>query len=228
MTLIFLVVMLLPSFLSVEGRPNSSRSLGALPFLYFLPAVAAVDGILWLTRRRPAWNNSGAQTLAAVAAFVLLVGWQGIATARGYFDDWANAAATYYYFDTQYSQMARAALAELAAGHDVVLFSRDYKTTTVAFEAPETLESAHWVFGRDGLVVPAGDKDIAYLIAQPEYVPDSRLVGQLKTLGATFEVLEKDPAGEPSLVVASNVTLTGPWSKTASPESPASRQNGRS
>ncbi|MFN8496738.1 MAG: hypothetical protein U0641_02695 [Anaerolineae bacterium] len=202
MTLIFLVVMLLPSFLSVEGRPNSSRSLGALPFLYFLPAVAAVDGILWLTRRRPAWNNSGAQTLAAVAAFVLLVGWQGIATARGYFDDWANAAATYYYFDTQYSQMARAALAELAAGHDVVLFSRDYKTTTVAFEAPETLESAHWVFGRDGLVVPAGDKDIAYLIAQPEYVPDSRLVGQLKTLGAAFEVLEKDPAGEPSLVVA--------------------------
>ncbi|MFN8483659.1 MAG: glycosyltransferase family 39 protein [Anaerolineae bacterium] len=202
MTLIFLVVMLLPSFLSVEGRPNSSRSLGALPFLYFLPAVAAVDGILWLTRRRAAWNSAAVQTVAAVMVFVALVGWQGIATARGYFDEWANAAATYYYFDTQYSQMAQAALAELAAGRDVVLFSRDYKTTTIAFEAPETLESAHWVFGRDGLVVPAGDKDIAYLIAQPEYVPDSRLVGQLKTLGATFEVLEKDPAGEPSLVVA--------------------------
>ncbi len=201
-TLIFLVVMLLPSFLSVEGRPNSSRSLGALPFLYFLPAVAAVDGTLWLTRRRQGWNQEAVQTLAAVGAFVLLVGWQGVATARGYFDDWANAAATYYYFDTQYSQMAQAAQAELAAGHDVVLFSRDYKTTTIAFEAPETLDEAHWIFGRDGLVVPAGDKDIAYLIAQPEYVPDSRLVGQLKNLGATFEVLEKDPAGESSLVVA--------------------------
>ncbi|MFN8500154.1 MAG: glycosyltransferase family 39 protein, partial [Anaerolineae bacterium] len=130
MTLIFLVVMLLPSFLSVEGRPNSSRSLGALPFLYFLPAVAAVDGILWLTRRRAAWNSAAVQTVAAVMVFVALVGWQGIATARGYFDEWANAAATYYYFDTQYSQMAQAALAELAAGRDVVLFSRDYKTTT--------------------------------------------------------------------------------------------------
>ncbi len=202
LTLIFLVVMLLPSFLSAEGRPNSSRSLGALPFLYFLPAVAVVDGILWLTRRRTAWNNAGAQTLVAVAVFVLLVGSQGMATARGYFDEWANAAATYYYFDTQYSQMAEAARAELAAGHDVVLFSRDYKTTTIAFEAPETLDEAHWIFGRDGLVVPAGDKDIAYLIAQPEYVPDSRLVSQLKSLGATFETLAKDPAGEPSLVVA--------------------------
>ncbi len=197
-TLIWLAVLLLPSLLSVEGRPSSLRAVGMLPFLYLLPAVAVVTILGWVARRW-AWPRPA---LAAGLVGLALIGGQAVATSRTYFDLWANAADTYLYFDADYVAMAHAARQELAAGRDVVLATEHYKHPSIAWEAPETLDQAHWLLGGQGVVYPAGTKDVVYLLVRDQIQPDSRLRRTLADDGATFETLAMDPAGRPAVVAA--------------------------
>ena len=197
-TLLFIAIMLVPSLLSVEGRPNSLRAIGILPFLVFLPAVAVVAGLEGLRR----WWSPRQMGVAAAVVFVGLIGYQTVATSQAYFGYWANAADTYYHYDTDIVAMADAARAELAAGRSVVLATEHYKHPTIAWEAPETLGQAHWVDPNAGIVYPAGDGDVVYLLARGTLQPTARFNRFLQDLGATFETLATDPSGAPSLVAA--------------------------
>ncbi len=197
-TLLFIAVMLVPSLLSIEGRPNSLRAIGILPFLVFLPAVAVVAGLEGLRR----WWSPRQVSVAAALVVVALIGYQTIATSQAYFGYWANAADTYYHYDTDIVAMADAARAELAAGHSVVLATEHYKHPTLAWEAPETLAQAAWVDPNAGIVYPGGNRDVVYLLARGTLQPTARFNRFLQDQGATFETLATDPSGAPSLVAA--------------------------
>ncbi|MCW5850848.1 MAG: glycosyltransferase family 39 protein [Anaerolineae bacterium] len=200
MTLIWLGIMLIPSFLSVEGRPNSVRGLGALPFVYVLPALGLVVALDWLNRRVQARQRVA---LAAVVCLALVAG-EGIRTAYGYFDYWANAPDTYYHYDTDYVTLAHLAGQELAAGQsEVVVVTEHYKHNSIAWEAPATLDQGRWLDGQQGSVVfPAGQRDIVYFLARTAAEPNSRLRRRLRDVGATFETVATDPVGKPSVVKA--------------------------
>lgn len=197
-TLLLIAVMLMPSMLTGEGSPNSLRAIGILPFLYFLPAVAVVAGLEQLGR----WWSPRRVGIAAAVVFVGLIGYQAVATSQAYFDYWANAADTYYHYDTDIVAMADAARAELAAGRSVVLATEHYKHPTIAWEAPETLGAAYWVDPNAGIVYPGGDRDVTYLLARGTLQPSHRFTRALRDLDATFETLATDPSGAPSLVAA--------------------------
>ena len=197
-TLLFVAVMLVPSLLSVEGRPNSLRAIGSLPFLVFLPAVAVVAGLEMLRR----WWSPRQVGVASAVVFVGLIGYQTVATSQAYFDYWANAADTYYHYDTDIVAMAAAARAKLAAGNAVVLATEHYKHPTLAWEAPETLGQAAWVDPNAGIVYPTGDRDVVYLLARSALQPTSRFNRFLQEAGASFETLATDPSGAPSLMAA--------------------------
>ena len=200
MTLVWLLVMLVPSFLSVEGRPNSVRGLGALPFLYILPALGLVVALDWLARRVPPPRRVA---LAALVCLALVAG-EGARTAYGYFVYWANAPDTYYHYDTDYVTLAHLAGAEIAAGQsEVVVVTEHYKHNSIAWEAPATLDQARWLDGQQGSVVwPSGGRDIVYFLARTAAQPNSRLRRRLRDVGATFETVAVDPVGEPAVVRA--------------------------
>jgi 4-amino-4-deoxy-L-arabinose transferase-like glycosyltransferase len=98
----WLLVMLLPSLLSVEGVPHGLRSCGVLPAVALLSGIGFDAGYDWITRR------SGRRP--AVVAAVIVVALIGGSTGYRYFAVWGSDPEVALAHDAAYQRAARALL----------------------------------------------------------------------------------------------------------------------
>lgn len=95
LVLAWLVVMLFPSALSWDVGAYTFRSMGLVPMLFLLPAIAYAA--LWdavVGRAARSWLLTAQWAFPACAAVILVV--EGAMTYRDYFLDWANSFGSAY------------------------------------------------------------------------------------------------------------------------------------
>ena len=175
--LLWLAVMLLPSFLSSEA-PHFLRTIGIMPGVFVFPALA----LSWLIER---WR------WAAPVAAVFLAG-EGAETGHRYFQEWAHSPEAYYAMQADAADVAT--YLNGLPGQEPVLFSSEYPGhPTLLYLAPRKFESIRWFNGREGLAFPPPGQPYLYVFTaryQPAFVSLSSLFrpDQLVNEG-------RDPAG---------------------------------
>jgi 4-amino-4-deoxy-L-arabinose transferase-like glycosyltransferase len=195
--LLWLPVLLLPTFLAVDRFPTLPRALGVLPGIYLLPALTLGELNLRLNRHR--W-------LAALVIVAVLF-WQGSLTWRDYFTRWGPAAET---FDAFEGDVVAAADWLAARPEGEVYLSTDiYRHPTFAFvheQVPLTEilsyqdPLVHFFDGRNSLPLPPYGQPATYLFTH-NAGPDSIL--QMLPGWRGFTAWQEMPGpGGPSLVVA--------------------------
>jgi len=97
--LTWLVVMLVPSFLSSEGIPHALRSIGAIPPAMIIAGIGGVWLYNILEIQNPKMKSS---LLAASGILLVLICYHGYTR---YFDDWANNPNVYAAFNQNYVEV---------------------------------------------------------------------------------------------------------------------------
>jgi len=175
LTLLWLVVMLLPTVLAADA-PHWLRAIGAAPPTYLLWGLGAAAVCDWLARR---WRwGPVAATIAAVAVGA----WWTQATAREYFGVWARRPELYY----EYMQYAVDAAneAQRTAGDRALLISEDYyRHATYLYLAPRSRD-AQWY-------------DARHAVVWPRSAPWTALVSTSTPTTSDIQPLLVDARGEP-------------------------------
>ncbi len=91
--LLWLTVMSLPSVLAANVNPHFLRLLGALPAAFLVAAWPVASFAEWSNRRGPILGAVGA------CLMVLVVGVEGVRTARDYFVTWAKETDLYVWYE---------------------------------------------------------------------------------------------------------------------------------
>ncbi|HLQ33250.1 MAG TPA: glycosyltransferase family 39 protein [Chloroflexota bacterium] len=160
--LLWLVIMLLPGFLSGEA-PHFLRTIGIMPAVFVLPALA----LSWLVER---WR-----WLLPLAGVLLAT--EGAETGYRYFQQWARSSDAYYGMHADAADVA--AYLEQSPGHEPVLFSSEYPGhPTVLYLAPHKFEDVRWFNGRESMAFPPPGQDQRYVFTaryQPPFLDLARL-----------------------------------------------------
>lgn len=159
--LLWLMVMLLPAFLSNEA-PHFLRTIGIIPAVFVFPALALV----WLIER---WR------WAAPIAFVLLAG-EAAETGYRYFQQWGHSSAAYYAMHADAADVADFLRTQAKPGP--VLFSSEYPGhPTLLYLAPRQFDSIRWFNGREGMAFPPAGQTYLYVFTaryQPPFLDLAR------------------------------------------------------
>ncbi|MEA3408133.1 MAG: glycosyltransferase family 39 protein [Chloroflexota bacterium] len=156
--IIWLLVMCMPAVLTHGEMPQSQRMSGIIPGVYALAALGMVTASDYLHRRL-----EGRAHLWVSVALALLVVLDGGLAIYTYFGIWGKAPENYHNFHRAYEVLAKRAVAEMDAGHTVVILSEHYQHPTSVFTDPRTLE-AIWCIGSRTLVVPERESEgVVYL-----------------------------------------------------------------
>ena len=152
-------VMLLPMILSAEGLPYYQRAIGALPAVYFFPALSLDVIISWTKHltRKPA-----SLQLANLLTCILLA-WLTTRTYGEYFTAWHTA--------TRNDDDRRVAMVYVAdylkreePVEELYLSSQYAEHPTLAFLAPERYDGIHWFDAQQSLPLPPAGSEATYLL----------------------------------------------------------------
>jgi len=160
--LLWLVVMLLPGFLSSEA-PHFLRTIGIIPAVFVFPALALDWGI-----QRWRW--------AVPVAGLVLLG-EGAETGYRYFQEWGHSAMAYYAMQADAADVAD--FLRQQPGSEPVLFSSQYPGhPSVLYLAPKQFPDIRWFDGRQGMAFPGSGQPYLYVFSahyQPPFLDLSRL-----------------------------------------------------
>jgi 4-amino-4-deoxy-L-arabinose transferase-like glycosyltransferase len=159
--LLWLLIMLLPMTLSAEGLPYYQRAIGALPAVYFFPALA-LDALAVPTDLGP----RGLRRTMRIALAVLCVVFSlhlFSRVYRDYFGSWHTAQRN---DDDRRVAMVYAAdyLKQVEPMDELYLSSEYAEHPTLAFLAPERYDGIHWCDARQSLPLPPEGVDATYLL----------------------------------------------------------------
>lgn len=117
---IWLVVMLVPSLLSIKDSPNYYRVTGLIPAIFILPAL----GASWLWE---AWESHGPARLQALPVFLAVLLFLGgtIHTYHSYFEIWAKSPEIGHFFTMDRSVPIEVFCETIGMKHRSVLTSDD-------------------------------------------------------------------------------------------------------
>jgi 4-amino-4-deoxy-L-arabinose transferase-like glycosyltransferase len=223
--LLWLLVMLVPMTLSAESLPYYQRAIGALPAVYFFPALL-LDALADWTERYSGGLVHIAHALCAMFFVVLFAG-LAAQTCTDYFVDWHTA--------TRNDDDRRVAMVYVAdyfkrveTLDDVYLSSEYGEHPTLAFLAPERYDGIHWFDAQQSLPLPPGGSTATYLFLletppQPallDRVPDLRKVetGYDRFGRPVFEVYRWEDGAFPSPSDQSPGIVS--WERTFEPGDP--------
>lgn len=183
--LLWLVIMLLPMTLSAEGLPYYQRAIGALPAVYFFPALT-LDALAAPTERGPRRLRRTMQVSFAVLCVVLSLE-LFTRVYQNYFDSWHTSTRN---DDDRRVAMVYAAdyLKQVEPMDELYLSSEYAEHPTLAFLAPERYDGIHWFDARQSLPLPPEGVDATYLFLlerPPEPALLERVPDLLKTETAT-------------------------------------------
>jgi hypothetical protein len=182
---LWLGIMLLPMVLSAEGLPYYQRAIGALPAVYFFPALA----LDILGRRFTQIFADKKRKLAFIRVYLrpvllaLFFSWLTAQTARDYFIAWHTA--------TRNDDDRRVAMVYVAdylrrqpPPGELYLSTEYAEHPTLAFLAPQCYDGIHWFNAQQSLPLPPPGRAATYIVLlenppQPALmsrVPDLRRV----------------------------------------------------
>jgi 4-amino-4-deoxy-L-arabinose transferase-like glycosyltransferase len=179
--LLWLLIMLVPMALSAESLPYYQRAIGALPAVYFFPALL-LDGLADFAGRYSGRAACAAHVLCAMFCAVLFAG-LAAQTYQAYFVDWHTA--TQNDDDRRVGMVYVADYLKQVEPVDELYLSSEYgEHPTLAFLAPERYDGIHWFNAQQSLPLPPRGTTATYLLLlenppQPallERVPDLRQV----------------------------------------------------
>jgi 4-amino-4-deoxy-L-arabinose transferase-like glycosyltransferase len=103
--LIWGAVLLLPAILAFDAPPNTLRMMGLTPVIYLITALGLWHLAAWLMDRAGGqarrWVAAG-----AVTVLLVLVGWRGVYTYDGYFNQWALDPEVYQTHRAEWTNLA--------------------------------------------------------------------------------------------------------------------------
>lgn len=175
---LWVAIMLLPMMLSAESLPYYQRAIGALPALYFFPALA-LDAVFAgvLARASLLVHNR----MAAVGALSLvLVAFFGARTYFDYFQIWHLAPRN---DDDRRVAMVYVAdyLGQHGASHPLFVSSQYVQHPTLALLAPQHYEDVRWFDAGQSLPLPSPGEEGRYIVLL-ENAPQEKLLQQVSTL----------------------------------------------
>ncbi|MDX1416059.1 MAG: glycosyltransferase family 39 protein [Candidatus Promineifilaceae bacterium] len=151
-------LMLLPMILSAESLPYYQRAIGALPAVYFFPAItldAALDFFDRRDNRRLIW--------ASAAVLIAFFCWLTISSYQDYFVDWHNAQRN---DDDRRVAMVYVAdyLQESELDTTLYVSTQYMQHPTLALLAPDSYDGIHWFDARQSLPLPLLDEEAHYVL----------------------------------------------------------------
>ncbi len=149
------LVMLIPSILSDPQQiPHSLRSIGMLPFVFYVPALGWVIALGALARVREL-SSPRRMTLVALSAWVALVTVSAAQTFGDYFLRWAVQPGLYYENNGDVADMARYLDSLPNAGQILYVHMLNWHHPTVEVLMHDD-DRLKWVQGDGVLVFPPG------------------------------------------------------------------------
>jgi 4-amino-4-deoxy-L-arabinose transferase-like glycosyltransferase len=159
--LLWLIVMLVPMVLSAESLPYYQRAIGALPAVYFFPALM-LDGLAGFIERYSGRARWITHVLCAMFCVVLFAG-LAVQVYQAYFVEWH--AATQNDDDRRVAMVYVADyLGQVEPVDDLYLSSEYGEHPTLAFLAPERYDGIHWFDARQSLPLPPQGTTATYLL----------------------------------------------------------------
>lgn len=186
-TLLWIGLMLLPMVFSAEGLPYYQRAIGALPAIYFAPALAldalASKAVGLATRRRQA---------ARLVCALGIVSWIAFLAARAYrdyFQVWHTALRNDD--DRRVGMVYVADYFKQSALEGEVYLSTEYaQHPTLAFLAPERYDGIHWFDARQCLPLPPPGVEATYVFLV-ENAPQPALLARAPDLQRVYTGLDR-------------------------------------
>lgn len=170
--LLWLAIMLLPMTLSAEGLPYYQRAIGALPAVYFFPALT-LEALAAPTEHGPRGLRRTMRVAFTVLCVVLTLHLFGEVYAQ-YFGSWHTA--TRNDDDRRVAMVYAADYLKRVEPMDELYLSSEYaEHPTLAFLAPERYDGIHWFDARQSLPLPPEGVDATYLFLL-EKPPEPRLL----------------------------------------------------
>jgi len=224
---LWLLIMLLPMVLSAESLPYYQRAIGALPAVYFFPALTldtAVDVFNRFTDDR--WRR--------LPAILLILFFSGLAlvTYRDYFQRWHGAER-----NDDDRRVAMVYVADYLRPNpiegDLYLSTQYMQHPTLALLAPEQYDGIHWFDARQSLPLPPPGREAAYILLTenaPQEQLFQRAAGLEKTAGVTdrfgrpvFDILKWSAGPYPQPQEVTNPSWS--WATTFDPYTLAETSN---
>ena len=159
LTLLFwLGVMLLPMILSAESLPYYQRAIGALPAVFFFPAITLDIGFSWFERR-----ELNKRMWVSTAVLLLFFSWLAVVAFQDYFVNWHDVLRN---DDDRRVAMVYVAdyLRENPPGEELYLSTQYMQHPTLALLAPAHYDGIHWFDARQSLPLPAPGKEAVYIL----------------------------------------------------------------
>jgi hypothetical protein len=157
---LWLLVMLAPMTLSAESLPYYQRAIGALPAVYFFPALLLDTLARWAER----YSDRAVRIVHVLCASFCVVFFVGLAvqTYQAYFVDWHTATQN---DDDRRVAMVYVAdyLKQVEATEGLYISSEYAQHPTLAFLAPERDDDIHWFNAQQSLPLPPAGSTATYL-----------------------------------------------------------------
>ncbi len=156
--LLWLGIMLLPMILSAESLPYYQRAIGALPAVYFFPAITLDAGFSWIERR-----GSRRITRLSTAVLLIFIGWLSISTYSDYFREWHDVPRN---DDDRRVAMVYVAeyLKQNPPEENLYLSTQYMQHPTLALLAQDQYDGIHWFDAQQSLPLPAPDQEATYIL----------------------------------------------------------------
>jgi 4-amino-4-deoxy-L-arabinose transferase-like glycosyltransferase len=174
-TLLWLIVMLVPSAISVLDVPNFLRVTGLIPALFALPALGAD----WLWSLWDKWKRAEPRTLPVLltgAGFLL----GGLLTYHGYFDVWAKERFVVQTFSADHwLAVAQARALAPAASGPIYVGAGDIDEPSLAYNLRGPGESKGFLVFNDhiSLVLPPKGVAASYIFPERD-LPSAPILGR--------------------------------------------------
>lgn len=172
---LWLIIMLLPMLLSAESLPYYQRAIGALPAVYFFPAITLDTAVNWLKRRTGECWSAG-----VTGVLVLFIGALALSTYQDYFTRWHlnprndddRRVAMVYVADYLAGQQAQ---------ENLYLSTQYSQHPTLALLAQERFDGIHWFDARQSLPLPPDGEQATYILLA-ENMPNPWLLERVEGL----------------------------------------------
>jgi 4-amino-4-deoxy-L-arabinose transferase-like glycosyltransferase len=224
--LLWLLIMLVPMMLSAESLPYYQRAIGALPAVYFFPALF-LDALLGMMEERTPDHVLWVARIFGIAIAALLLFSLTRQVYTEYFVGWH--AAPQNDDDRRVAMVYVADYLKRVEPVDELYLSSEYgEHPTLAFLAPERYDGIHWFDARQSLPLPPQGTTATYLLMvenppQPALlarVPDLRRVdtGYDRFGRPVFEVYRWESGAFPT--PADRSPGIASWERTFEPGDP--------
>jgi 4-amino-4-deoxy-L-arabinose transferase-like glycosyltransferase len=173
--LLWLVVMLVPMIFSAESLPYYQRAIGALPAVYFFPALLLDAMAGWAER----YSGRASRIARALCGVIYLVFFAGLAVQvyQEYFVDWHTA--TRNDDDRRVAMVYVADYLKQVEPMDELYLSTEYgEHPTLAFLAPERYDGIHWFNAQQSLPLPPASASSATYLLLLENPPQPALLSR--------------------------------------------------